>query len=73
MKTLLICFVLISKIVDQVSAAARNGVTYNHSGVLDPCKGPGGPHSRCHLNPKSSPTQANTYNRGCSRHHRHRQ
>ncbi|MFQ6636703.1 hypothetical protein Gotur_013430 [Gossypium turneri] len=54
----------------QVGAAARNGVTYIHLGVIDPCKRPGGPHLGCHPNQKSSPTQANTYNRGCSRHHR---
>ncbi|KAH1075195.1 hypothetical protein J1N35_027523 [Gossypium stocksii] len=73
MKTLLICFALINMIVVQVDAAARSGVTYIHPGVLDPCKRPGGPHPGCHPNPKSAPTQANTYNRGCSRHHRCRQ
>ncbi|KAB2054301.1 hypothetical protein ES319_A12G246300v1 [Gossypium barbadense] len=73
MKTLLICFALINMIVVQVDAAARSGVTYIHPGVIDPCKRPGGPHLGCHPNPKSAPTQANTYNRGCSRHHRCRQ
>ncbi|MFQ6636702.1 hypothetical protein Gotur_013429, partial [Gossypium turneri] len=50
--------------------AARNGVTYIHLGVLDPCKRLGRLHSGCHPNQKSSPTQANTYNCGCPRHHR---
>ncbi|MFQ6636704.1 hypothetical protein Gotur_013686, partial [Gossypium turneri] len=45
----------------QVGAATRNGVTYIHPG-------PYGPHSGCHPNPKSSPTQANTYNHCYSRH-----
>ncbi|KAA3460097.1 Rapid ALkalinization Factor [Gossypium australe] len=49
MKTLLICFALISMVVVQVDAAARSGVTYIHPGVLDPCKRPGGSHPRCHL------------------------
>ncbi|KAK8264104.1 hypothetical protein V6Z11_D12G084800 [Gossypium hirsutum] len=65
MKTLLIFFALISIIVVQVGAAARNGVTYIHLGVLDPCKRPGEPQSGYHPNKKT-----NTYNRGCSRHHR---
>ncbi|KAH1075192.1 hypothetical protein J1N35_027520 [Gossypium stocksii] len=73
MKTLLICFALINMIVVQVDAAARSGVTYIHPEVLDPCKRPGGPHSGCYPDPKSAPTQAKTYNRGCSRHHRCRQ
>ncbi|TYI50182.1 hypothetical protein E1A91_D12G084000v1 [Gossypium mustelinum] len=73
MKTLLICFPLISMVVVQVSAASSNGVTYIHPGVLDPCKRPSEPHWGRHPNSKSSPTQANTYNRGCSRHHRCRQ
>ncbi|TYI50183.1 hypothetical protein E1A91_D12G084100v1 [Gossypium mustelinum] len=73
MKTSLICFALISTIVVQVGAAAHNGVTYIHPGVLDPWKRPAGPHLRCHSNPKSAPTQVNTYNCGCSRHHRCRQ
>ncbi|MFQ6636706.1 hypothetical protein Gotur_013430, partial [Gossypium turneri] len=49
--------------VVQVDAAACNGVTYIHPGL-------GGPHSGYHPNQKSAPTQANTYNRGCLRHHR---
>ncbi|TYI50184.1 hypothetical protein E1A91_D12G084200v1 [Gossypium mustelinum] len=69
-KTLLICFALISMIVVKVDIVPRNGMTYIHAGVLDPCKRPGGLHSWCHPNPKSSPTQANTYNLGCSRHNR---
>ncbi|MBA0655761.1 hypothetical protein Goklo_008197, partial [Gossypium klotzschianum] len=48
----------------QVGAAARNGVTYIHPGVLDPCKRPGRPHLGCHPKQKSSPTEDNTYNRG---------
>ncbi|MBA0655759.1 hypothetical protein Goklo_008195, partial [Gossypium klotzschianum] len=48
----------------QVGAAACNGVTYIHPGVLNPCKRLGGPHLGCHPNQKSSPTQANSYNRG---------
>ncbi|TYI50177.1 hypothetical protein E1A91_D12G083500v1 [Gossypium mustelinum] len=70
MKTLLIFFALISMIVVQVGAAARNGVTYIHPGVLDPCKRPGGPYSGYDPNRNSAPTQANTYNCGCSGHHR---
>ncbi|MBA0744388.1 hypothetical protein Gogos_007015, partial [Gossypium gossypioides] len=62
MKTLLICFALISMVVVQVGAAARSGITYIHPGVLDPCKRLGGPHPGCHPNPESAPTQANTYN-----------
>ncbi|TYG40384.1 hypothetical protein ES288_D12G088400v1 [Gossypium darwinii] len=73
MKTLLICFALISMIVVQVVVVACSGVTYIHPGVLDPYKRPGGLHPGCHPNPKSALTQANTYNRGCSRHHRCRQ
>ncbi|TYI50178.1 hypothetical protein E1A91_D12G083600v1 [Gossypium mustelinum] len=69
MKTLLIFFALISIIVVQVGAAARNGVTYIHLGVLDPCKRPGELQSGYHPNQKSAPTQANTYNCGCSRHY----
>ncbi|KAB1998362.1 hypothetical protein ES319_D12G083600v1 [Gossypium barbadense] len=69
-KTLLICFALISMTIVQVGAAACNGVTYIRPGVHDPCKRPRGAHSTCHPNPKSAPTQANTYNRGCPRHHR---
>ncbi|TYG40378.1 hypothetical protein ES288_D12G087800v1 [Gossypium darwinii] len=70
MKTLLIFFALISMIVVQVGAVACNDVTYIHPGVLDPRKRPGGPYSGCHPNKKSAPTQANTYNHGCSRNHR---
>ncbi|KAG4114970.1 hypothetical protein ERO13_D12G077402v2 [Gossypium hirsutum] len=70
MKTLVICFALISMIVVQVDAATEKGVTCIQPGVLDPCKRPGGPHLGCHPNQKSAATQANTYNRGCSRHHR---
>ncbi|KAG4117515.1 hypothetical protein ERO13_D12G236850v2 [Gossypium hirsutum] len=73
MKTLLICFALISMVVVQVDVAACSGAMYIHPGVLDPCKRPGRPHLRCHLNLKSAHTQTITYNRGCSRHHRCRQ
>ncbi|MFQ6637932.1 hypothetical protein Gotur_013665 [Gossypium turneri] len=59
-------------VVVQVGVAARSGITYIHPGVLDPCKRLGGLHPRCHPNPKSAPTQSNTYNCGCSRHHRYR-
>ncbi|KAB2088756.1 hypothetical protein E1A91_A03G023800v1 [Gossypium mustelinum] len=70
MKIWLICLVLISMVVVQVDATTRSGVKYIDPGVLNPCKRPGGPHPGCHPNPKSTPTQANTYDRGCSRHHR---
>ncbi|MBA0649005.1 hypothetical protein Goklo_016619, partial [Gossypium klotzschianum] len=51
-------------VVVQVDAVARSHVTYIHPGILDPCKRPGELHPGCHPNPKSAPTQANTYNRG---------
>ncbi|KAG4156152.1 hypothetical protein ERO13_D03G156400v2 [Gossypium hirsutum] len=69
-KIWLIYLALISMAVVQADATTRNGVMYIHPGVLDPCKRPGRLHPGCHPNPKSTPTQANTYNRGCSRHHR---
>ncbi|MBA0633729.1 hypothetical protein Godav_029872, partial [Gossypium davidsonii] len=62
-KIWLIYLALINMVVVQVDATTRNSVMYIHPGVLDPCKRPGGPHPGCHLNPKSTPTQANTYNR----------
>ncbi|TYI50181.1 hypothetical protein E1A91_D12G083900v1 [Gossypium mustelinum] len=73
MKNFVICFALINIFVVQVVAFARNGVTYIHPWVLDPCKRPSRPHLCCHPRPKSAATQANTYNRGCSRHHGCRQ
>ncbi|MBA0735875.1 hypothetical protein Gogos_019677, partial [Gossypium gossypioides] len=63
MKIWLIYLALISMVVVQVDATTRSGVTYIHPGVLDPCKRPGEPHPGCHPDPKSTPTQANTYNR----------
>ncbi|TYG40383.1 hypothetical protein ES288_D12G088300v1 [Gossypium darwinii] len=57
-------------VVVQIDAAARSGLTYIHPWVIGPCKRPSEPHLGCHPNPKSALTQANTYNRGCSRHHR---
>ncbi|KAL4283136.1 hypothetical protein GQ457_16G030480 [Hibiscus cannabinus] len=70
MKTWLICLMLIGMLATEIDGAEPDDVPRLHPGVLDPCKRPGGPHPGCHPDPESPPIEANSYDRGCSKHNR---
>ncbi|TQD87873.1 hypothetical protein C1H46_026576 [Malus baccata] len=60
MKSLILCFLLISLVVlNSEVQAQRNRID---PGVVDPCKGPGGPHPGCNGNTQP----ARPYDHGCS-------